>query len=74
MKTETENQKAIIADNHKADVQNGLSEAQASESDAFERRVLGIPDDDPDLEDYSGPEFRNGRCTRCKRTSDYCEC
>lgn len=33
-----------IEENHRADVENGLTEAEASESDAFERRALGIPD------------------------------
>ena len=71
--TETKKQEAIIAENHQADIQNGLSETEASESDAFERRVLGM-DEPEDVEDYSGPTFVRGRCTRCKRTSDYCEC
>jgi hypothetical protein len=35
-------QEQIIRENHDADVQNGLSHADASASDAFERRVLGI--------------------------------
>jgi hypothetical protein len=64
----------IIAENHRADLANGLSEAEASASDAFERRVLGLPDPDGDLEAHDGPVFRRGRCTRCKRTPDYCEC
>jgi hypothetical protein len=32
----------IIRANHEADVENGMSEADASDSDAFERRVLGL--------------------------------
>lgn len=67
-------QNKIIAQNHAADVQNGLSEQQASESDAFERRVLGIESVEDDKEDHEGPIFRNGKCTRCRRSSDYCEC
>ena len=35
----------IIRANHDADVTNGLTEQEASESDAFERRVLGMDDD-----------------------------
>jgi hypothetical protein len=42
---ETQKQEAIIAANHAADVQNGLTETQASESDNFERRVLGMDED-----------------------------
>jgi hypothetical protein len=71
MKTE---QEKIITENHRADVENGLTHAQASESDAFERRVMGMDEPDADIEDHSGPTFVRGRCTRCKRTSAYCEC
>jgi hypothetical protein len=35
---------AQIAANHKTDVESGLSHAEASESDAFELRVLGLPE------------------------------
>ena len=63
-----------IAENHKSDVQNGLSHAAASESDAFERRVLGIDEPEEEIETYHAPKFHGGRCTRCKRTADYCEC
>ena len=45
MDAETKKQEAIIAASHAADVQNGLTEAQASESDAFERRILGMGED-----------------------------
>lgn len=37
-------QEKIITRNHVADVENGLSERAADESDAFERRVMGIED------------------------------
>ena len=70
---ETKKLEASIAENHRADVANGLSETAASESDAFERRVLGM-DEPEEIEDYDGPEFVRGRCTRCKRTKDFCEC
>lgn len=43
MKDEKEIEKEIAAC-HAADLQNGLTEQQASESDAFERRVLGLPE------------------------------
>jgi len=36
---------SIINANHDADVQNGLREADASDSDSFERRVLGVDED-----------------------------
>jgi len=38
-------QEKIIAANHAADVENGMSEADADDSDAFERRVLGMDED-----------------------------
>jgi len=43
---ERERQERIVHANHVADVENGLSEAEACESDAFERRVMGLEDDD----------------------------
>lgn len=72
--TEIEKQEHSIADDHEADVQNGLTEAEATESDKFERRVLGMDEPDEEIENHDGPTFKRGRCTRCKRTSDYCEC
>ena len=58
MDSEVERQEKIIASNHSADTQNGLTESQASESDAFERRVLGTPDGDESW-DYSFSEPEN---------------
>lgn len=46
--TEYERQANAIRDDHRADVENGMSEADASDSDAFERRVLGMDDEDDD--------------------------
>ena len=37
-----------IAENHRVDVENGLTETEANESDAFERHVIGIPDSHQD--------------------------
>ena len=73
MKNKISSEEKIISQNHAADVAGGMSEQDASESDAFERRVLGIPDDEPE-EDHGSPDFVRGRCTRCKRTAAYCEC
>ena len=69
-----ENLEAVIAENHRADVQNGLTETQASESDAFERRIMGMDDPNEENENHDGPTFKHGRCTRCKRTPEYCDC
>lgn len=41
----TSPEERIIAANHLADVENGMSEADADDSDAFERRVLGMDED-----------------------------
>ena len=41
----TTSEEKIIAENHAGDIANGLTEQQASESDAFERRVLGMDED-----------------------------
>lgn len=71
---EEENPSSIIAECHRADVQNGMSEEQASESDDFSRRLLGM-DEPEEVEDYTKEaKFVNGRCTRCNRTANYCEC
>ena len=59
MKTETE-MEAMIAANHAADVQNGLTEAQAYESDAFERRVLGMDEDN-----YCGGRYGDAGYSGC---------
>ena len=53
-------QQTIIAANHDADIQVGLTETQASESDAFERRVLGMDDDD-----YSGGRYGDAGYSGC---------
>lgn len=45
MKIDPENAEKIIAENHAGDMANGFTEAQANESDAFERRVLGMDED-----------------------------
>lgn len=67
------NEEKEIMECHRADVENGLTESEASESDAFERRVMGM-DEPEEIEDYSGPIFKRGKCTRCKRGKNYCEC
>lgn len=45
MKTPNQDQNKIISDNHWADVESGLSEADAAECDEFERKILGMDDD-----------------------------
>ena len=60
MKLKTETPESIIAENHAADVQNGLTEAQASESDAFERRALGMDEDN-----YCGGRYGDAGYSGC---------
>ena len=55
--TKAENQ---IAENHSADVQNGLSESAASQSDAFERAVRGMDEDN-----YCGGRYGGAGYSGC---------
>ena len=60
MDIETKKQEAIIAANHAADVENGLSEADADASDSFERRVLGMDEDN-----YCGGRYGDAGYSGC---------